>query len=184
MKKMKLTAREYILVAVLLLLLIGVCYYMLYYTPLQNEIQSLNNQSTELESQTSVAATQLGKMSKMQKELDEIFTRPENEITEIAPYDNAKVVMNELNGILGQSLNYKLTFADPVIEADGIVRRTVSMSFSCASYNSAKQIINNLCNSHWRCLMRNLTVSGDDDITGSSINCTANIVFFESTNLE
>ena len=184
MKKMKLTAREYILVVVLLLLLIGVGYYMFYYTPLQAEIQSLNNQSADLDSEISVAAASLGRMSKMQKELDEIFTRPESEITEIAPYDNAKVVMSELNGILGQSLNYKLTFADPVIAADGIVRRTVSMNFSCASYNSAKQIINNLCNSHWRCLMRNLAVTGDDNITGSTVDCTATIVFFESTNLE
>ena len=184
MKKFKLTAREYVLVIVLLVLLIGVCYYMFYLTPLQSEIQSLNNQCADVEAETTIAATRLASMSKMQKELDEIFARPESEITEIAPYDNAKVVMTELNGILGQSQNYKLTFSDPVIEADGTVRRTVNMNFTCGSYNSAKQIIKNLCNSHWRCLMKNLNVDGGDSVRSEEVSCTATIVFFESTNLE
>ena len=184
MKKLKMTAREYILVVILLLLLIGICYYEFYYSPLQTRLQSLSTQSGELDSETSVAAARLGTMSKMQKELDEIFARPQNEITEIAPYDNAKVVMNELNGILSQSQNYKLTFSDPVIEAGGIVRRTVSMNFSCTSYYSALQVINNLNTGHWRCLMRSLSVSGDENIATDTVSCAATIVFFESTKLE
>jgi len=184
MKKKKLSAREFVLLIVLVIILLGVCYYMFYYTPMQKEIQSLNNQTSETEMEVSLATANFNSMSKMQDELDEIFALPEDQITEIAPYDNAKVVMSELNGILGQSLNYGLTFADPVIEDNGTVRRTVNMSFTCASYNAAKKIIEDLCTGQWRCLMKNLSVNGDGDITDGAVNCSATIVFFESTNLK
>ena len=184
MKNKKLSARELVLVIILAVLLIGVCYYMFYYTPLQNELQDISNQSAEVDSQISVASAKLGSMSAMQEELDEVFARPESEITEIAPYDNAKVVMSELNGILGHSKNYKLTFTDPVIEDDGTVRRTVSMNFKCDNYSSAKQIIGNLSSSRWRCLMKNVSVGAEENIRAEEVNCSATIVFFESTKLE
>ena len=183
MKKGNLTVREYILVAVLLILLLGVGYYMLYYTPLQNELQSIEIETSQVRSEIDIASAKCESMSRMQSELDEIFSNGKDKVTEIAPYDNAKVVMSELNGILSQSLNYKLSFADPVIEADGTVRRTVGMNFSCNGYDSAKRIINNLCNSRWRCLMKNISVNGDEDIVGNQVTCNATIVFFESKNL-
>ena len=183
MKGMKLTAREYFLVGVLAVLLLGVCYYMLYYTPLQNDLQSIGTETSEVQSEIEVATARYTSMAKMQAELDEIFSAGKDKVTEIAPYDNAKVVMSELNGILSQSLNYKLSFADPVIESDGTVRRTVDMSFSCNGYDSAKRIISNLSSSHWRCLMKNIAVKGDKNIVGNQVTCNATIIFFESTNL-
>ena len=184
MKNKKLTGREFVLLIVLIIILLAVCYYMFYYSPAQSEIQSVHNQSSETDTEITIAATKLGSMSKMQEELDAVYARPKNEITEIAPYDNAKVVMSELNGILSQSLNYKLTFADPVIEDNGTVRRTVSMNFTCPSYTAATKIVDDLCSSRWRCLMKNLSVDGDNDITDGEVVCNATIVFFESTNLE
>ena len=184
MKNKKLTGREFILLIILIIILLAVCYYMFYYSPVQSEILSVKNQASEMDAEISTAAAKLGSMSKMQEELDEVYARPENEITEIAPYDNAKVVMSELNGILSQSQNYRLTFADPVIEDNGTVRRTVNMSFSCASYTAATKIVDNLCNSRWRCLMKNLTVDGGEDLTANEVSCSATIVFFESTNLQ
>jgi len=184
MKKMKLTPRDYLMLTVLLVLLLGVCYYMLFYTPLQEQIRSLNMQTTETESNIMLAQTQLTSMTKMQNELEDLFDGSSDAITEIAPYDNAKVIMNELNGILKQTLNYKLSFTDPVIDEDGIVRRTVNMSFVCADYSSAKQVITNLCNSKWRCLMKNISMNGGEDISASEVSCNATIIFYESTNLE
>jgi len=184
MKKLKLNPRETILIVFLLLLLIGVCYYMLYYVPTQDKVQELNNQAQETDNEIMLAQSQLAIMDKMQGELDVIFEDGNAEkVTQIAPYDNAKVVMTELNGILGQALNYKLSFADPQIGEDGIVRRTVTMNFACSGYRSAKQIINNLCSSQWRCQMKNLSMSADGDVTGSEVTCNATIVFYESTNL-
>ena len=184
MKNKKLSAKELILVVFLVVLLAGVSYYMFYYTPLQEEMEQISSQSVEVDDQTTVATAKLASMSRMQKELDEIFAKPQSEITEIAPYDNAKVIMNELNGILSRSINYKLTFADPVIGKDGTVRRTVSMNFNCSNYTAAKQIISNLTSGHWRCLMKNVSISSDTNVRTEEVVCSATIVFFESTNIQ
>ena len=43
------------------------------------------------------------------------------EITEIAPYDNKEVVLNQLYGILGRTQDYSLSFTDPDVQEDGTV---------------------------------------------------------------
>ena len=185
MKKSKLTARESVMLVFLLVLVIGVGYYMGFYTPLQNELASIANQSSDLDTQIAVATGKLGKMDQMQAELDEIFARPADEITEIAPYDNKEVVLNQLYGILGQSNDYSLNFTDPDVQDDGTVRRNISMSFRCDSYAAAKNVIQDLTDSQWRCLVNNLSISCEDgDMMKESVVVSATITFFESTELE
>ena len=148
-------------------------------------------------------------MKKMQEELNVILSQPKFQITEIAPYDNKNVVLNMLNGILGRSLRYSLSFTDPAINSDGTVRRDVSMQFTCKDYESAKIIIRDLTKSNWRCMVRNCTISDagpyipqdgevvdipvaeedeEDNDTGAnimknSVSVSATITFFESTQL-
>ncbi len=160
---MKMTSRDRFLLIFLAVLLIGVSYYMFFYKPLQAELANIETQCNETDDQITVAMGKASKMKAMQDELDEIFSRPEDEITEIAPFDNAKVVMSQLNGILRNSEEYELNFRDPVVEKDGTVRRVVSMKFSCPDYNSAKAIIDALTASHWRCLINGISLEADED---------------------
>lgn len=183
-KSSKLSGREGFLVGLLVVLLIGVVYYMGFYKPLQEELTELNAQISEIEVQINGASSRISQMDAMQKELDEIFARPESQITEIAPYDNKEVVLNQLNGILQASLQYSLNFSEPSIGSDGTVRRNVSMNFSCPDYNSAKAIIRALTESHWRCLVSNLSLSGGGNIMDGEVSVNATITFFERTNVE
>lgn len=183
MKKKSLSVRDILFLVILLVLLIGVVYYMAFLTPLKADLTKIANQSAALDTQIMTADAKIASMDKMQAELDEIHSRPANEVTEVAPYDNAKVVMNDLNGILSQSLEYKLTFSDPKIDNNGIVRRTVNMSFRCEDYASAIKIIDDLSSSHWRCLLTNVSVDGGEDINEGEVVVGATITFFESTNL-
>lgn len=182
-KNSKLSGREIFMVVVLLLLVIGVGYYMGFYTPLQQELATIASQSASVDSQISAASSRIARMDMMQAELDEIFSRPKDEITEIAPYDNKEVVLNQLNGILQASLEYNLSFAEPSIQDDGTVRRNVVMNFRCADYYSAKSIIRSLTDSQWRCLVSNLSLSGGGDIMQGEVQVNATITFFESTKL-
>jgi len=183
MKKSKISTRDLLMLTVLAVLIIGVVYYMSFYTPLQQELSDLATQAADVDAQINVVTTKIASMDAMQRELDEIFARPEDEITEIAPYDNKEVVLNQLNGILQRSDNYNLSFADPSVQADGTVRRNVSMSFSCPDYDSAKSIIEDLSNCQWRCLVSNLSISGGGDIMDGAVQVSATITFFESINL-
>ena len=184
MKKNKLTARESLMLVFLVVLLIGVGYYMGFYTPLQNEMASIATQSSEVDSQITTSMAKVAKMDDMQAELDEIFARPEDEITEIAPYDNKEVVLNQLYGILGRTQDYSLSFTDPDVQDDGTVRRNISMNFHCESYADAKEVIRDLTDSQWRCLVSNLAIACDeDDMMAYGVTVTATITFFEHTGL-
>lgn len=184
MKKSKLSARESAMLVLLLVLIIGVGYYMGFYTPLQNELASIAAQSSDLDTQITTSMAKVGRMNTMQEELDEILSRPANELTEIAPYDNKEVVLNQLYGILGQTEDYSLSFTDPDVQNDGTVRRNISMTFRCADYAAAKAVISDLTSSHWRCLVSNLSItSGDGNMLEDGVTVTATITFFEHTGL-
>ncbi len=185
MKKSKLTARETIMLVFLVVLLIGVGYYMGFYTPLQNELASISAQTADAQSQIAASMGKVEKMDEMQAELDEILARPADEITEIAPYDNKEVVLNQLYGILGRTADYSLNFIDPTVEDDGTVRRNISMSFTCGNYDAAKQVIKDLTDSQWRCLVSNLAInSANGNLMADAVTVTATITFFEHTGLQ
>ncbi len=184
MKKAKLTGREVIMVVFLVALLVGVCYYLLFLTPLKSDIAEINVQISDAQSQLEVSQAQVASMQKMQAELDEILSRPKDEITEIAPYDNAKQLMRELNGILATGSDYSISFADPIIGDDGIVRRNVNLSFTASSYANAKKIVSQLANNRWRCLITDVSLSAEDTIESGAVTVEAVMTFFESTNLK
>lgn len=184
MKKVKLSARECIMVVFLVVLLVGLAYYMGFYTPLQEELAAIASQSSQIDSEFNTAMAKVNSMDAMQTELDEIFSRPEDEISEIAPYDNKEVVLTQLYGILGQADDYSLNFTDPNVENDGTVRRNISMSFSCSTYKAAKAIIRDLTDSRWRCLVSNLSiVAANGDLLNDPVTVSATITFFEHTGL-
>lgn len=159
MNNRSLTTREIVMLLVLVVLLVGVGYYLFFYQPLQEELSSLASQSAQLDEETTVALAKASRLKAMEEELAEILSQPEDQITEIAPYDNAKIVMSQLNGILSASDTYSLSFKDPEIESNGTVRRYVTMSFDCSTYEDAKAIIQALSANHWRCLINTLSVS-------------------------
>ena len=184
MKKNKLSLRETLMLVFLVVLLIGVGYYMGFYTPLQDEMASIASQSADCDTMITASMTKVAKMNEMQAELDEIFARPADEITEIAPYDNKEVVLNQLYGILGRTSEYSLSFVDPQVQEDGTVRRNISMKFTCESYAAAKEVIDDLTDSQWRCLVNNLAIScPEEDMMQYGVDVTATITFFEHTDL-
>lgn len=183
MKKTAISAREIFMLLVLVVLVVGVVYYMAFYTPLQDELAMISSQSANIDMQIASSTAKISQMEKMQAELDEIFARPKDEITEIAPFDNKEVVLSQLNGILQRSEEYSLNFAEPSIQDDGTVRRNVAMNFRCVDYKSAKSIIKSLTDSQWRCLVSNLSVSSSGDLMAGSVQVNATITFFESTKL-
>ena len=164
MKISKFTTKEISMVVFLVIFLIGITYYLAFYKPIQADLTDLANQSIDLDNQISMAMTKVANMKNMQEEIDEILSQPKSEITEIAPFDNKEVVFNMLNGILMRTSDYSLNFADPQIEADGFVRRNVSMQFNCPSYEEAKAVIQDLTKSNWRCLVSNCSIVASESV--------------------
>jgi len=184
-KKSKMTTRELVMVVFLILLLIGVGYYMGFYTPLQQELASINGQTADMETQITAAMSKISQMTKMQDELDAILAMPEDQITEIAPYDNKDIVMAQLYSILSATQDYSLTFNDPSVQGDGTVRRNISMNFTCPSYEEAKTVLRKLADSRWRCLIGNVSFSTTgESLYDGAVSISTTLTFFESTKLE
>ena len=188
----KLSSRDAVMLAILLVLIIGSCWYMFFYTPLQDEILSIQNQSAQLDTEISTAMVKVSKMKSMQEEVDAILAQPKDQITEIAPYDNATVVIAQLNGILAASEEYTLNFRDVEVNDDGTVRRVINLSFRCPDYASARRIVDDLSGSHWRCIVNSVSMSVPNeelerdevaDIMAYPVEVTAQVTFFESKNL-
>ena len=178
MKISKISKKEIGTLVLLAFLVTGVIYYLAFYKPMQADLRSLAAQSAELDNQITEATVKASTMKNMQQEIDEILSQPKTEITEIAPYDNKEVVFNMLNGILMRTVDYSLNFADPQIESDGFVRRNVSMSFNCVSYEEAKAVIQDLTKSNWRCLVSNCNIVAKESIeivdeNGEKVTITA-----------
>ena len=58
------------------------------------------------------------------------------------------------------------------------------MKFTCQSYAAAKEVIDDLTDSHWRCLVSNLAIVADDgNLTRDAVSVSATITYFEHTGL-
>ena len=91
--------------------------------------------------------------------------------------DNLRPVMMELYAILGGAGDYSLSFGTVDAE-EPIVRRSISMTYTAGSYAAAKDILQRLHDSAYRCMLDSVNISigqgGDGPV---SVNST--IVFFE-----
>lgn len=174
--KRQLSARELILLGLLLVLLVVGGYVMLFYMPMTNELERLEQEKLSCEDQLTVAQIQVEDKRRMERELDEIFAANPNPLS-IAPYDNLQPVMFELNGILQSTPEYSLSFGTVDTE-QSIVRRRIQLSYTSGSYEAAKQVLQRLHDSAFRCMLDDVSISiGERDEGRVSVN--ASLVFFE-----
>jgi hypothetical protein len=109
----------------------------------------------------------------MERELAQLFSSGSAPVS-IAPYDNLRAVMVELNGILAQTREYALNFST-VDTAETIVRRYISLSYTTDTYAAAKSVLQSLHDSTYRCMLDGLDLTFTDD----GVEVDATLVFFE-----
>lgn len=174
--KRQLSARELILIGMLLVLILVGGYVLLFYMPMNSELDRLAQEQASCEDQLQVAQVQLEDKHRMERELEEIFAANPNPLS-IAPYDNLQPVMFELNGVLQSTPEYTLSFGTVDTE-ESIVRRRIQLTYTSGSYESAKQVLQQLHDSAYRCMLDDVSISiGEQDESGVSVN--ASLVFFE-----
>ncbi len=171
----QLTAREWMLLALLGVVLVVSAYVMLFYMPMKSERESCLAQAEECRTQTEAARLRVEEKRRMERELEELFAGDAQPLG-VPDYDNLKAVMFELNSILAASQDYSLTFST-VDASQTIVRRNISISFTCAGYDAAKAILQQLHDSAFRCMLDSVSLSMDNEQGDVSVN--GNIVFFE-----
>lgn len=171
----QLTAREWLLLGVLGLLVLVSGYLLLFYNPMTEERDRCIAETETCRLEIDAATIRLKQKLQMEKELEEIFAA-ETPPLSIPDYDNLKPVMFELNSTLAGAQNYSLSFAE--IETSGnIVSRSIAMTFTAGSYEAAKAVLRELDDSDYRCLLNDLNISLGNS-QGTAV-VGGNIIFFE-----
>ncbi len=172
----QLTTREWMLLALLGVLLLVSGYMLLFYVPQTTERDRCLQEAEACRAEIETARLQLEEKHRMERELEELFSA-ETPPLSIADYDNLQPVMFELNSILASTEDYSLSFST-VDATQAIVRRSISMSFTTGSYESAKAVLQQLHDSAFRCMLDSVSVSLGQGERGT-VSVTGNIVFFE-----
>ena len=195
----RLTFRETVLLTVLLVLAAGSAYYMFFFRPNRDEKLAVDIQILAVQDQIETDQLRLARMQKMQSELEAIFA-DDPDPASMAPYDNGRAVLHELSAVLAGAEDYSLSFTtSPSDESDDVIRRSVSMNFSCAGYEQARDILLQLHDSQYRCILENLSLTSraaaetvpDDQAAGQALRASdaiptgmdvsATLVYFEYT---
>lgn len=173
----QLTAREWILLGLLGVILLVCGYLMLFYMPQTAERDRCLSEAELCRVQTEAAQFRLEDKRRMERELEALFSADSPPLS-IADYDNLQPVMFELNSILAHTEDYSLSFST-VDASQSIVRRSISMTFTARTYEAAKEVLQQLHDSSFRCMLDSVNISIDQGIGAGAVAVTASIVFFE-----
>ncbi len=166
--------REKFMMGILVLMLAILGYYYLFYVPTTTEIMLCKQDTVAVEDQIYAAQVKAAKMQKMQKEIDAILAGESGEVKELPAYDNRQNVMNSLSNILSVTDSYNVTFSS-VSEADGIIRRNINLNYQCVGYDTAKTVLEQIYNSEYTCLIKNVSLSQGN----GSYMVTLTLTYFE-----
>lgn len=174
--KRKLTPREWILLGVLACMAVVSAYVMLFYMPVTTQRDNAIAETEACRMELEVVQAQVEDKRRMERELERIFAGTDDPLS-LAPYDNLKQVMVELNAILAGARDYSLSFGTVNTET-AIVRRSISLTYTTGSYQSAKAILQQLHDSAYRCMVDGVAVT-TGQTAGDAVTVNANLVYFE-----
>ncbi len=172
----QLTTREWMLLALLGVILLISGYMLLFYMPQTAERDRCIRETESCRTEIEAAQLRLEDKRRMERELEELFSAEVPPLS-IADYDNLQPVMFELNSILASTADYSLSFST-VDASQTIVRRSISISFTTGTYESAKAVLQQLHDSAFRCMLDDVTISAGQG-EQNTVTVNGNIVFFE-----
>ena len=186
------TNREIAIILLLTLVLLVLVYYRFFYTPMQERLDYLENETATVDTQIQV---EQGRARKIQEMLEQIDIGIKEYPGEVMTYDNVKSEIDVLNGILNSAKSFEVTFQQPTANGNN-VRRRVNINFVARNYASARAIIRQLHDSEYRCMITTLSMSPASrrfvhengiyyytsytDLQNGSVNVNLSMTFYET----
>ena len=150
------TRTEKILIVVLVLILLALVYYQFVDRPVRQSISNAQAEADMLQNEVTAAQARLAAAQKVKNSLDELEASGQK--SWMGSYNNSKAEVAFLNGILADTLQYSVSFAN-VTRAGNQIRRSFTLEYRTGSYASAHEIMARLCQSHDRCLVSDASCS-------------------------
>lgn len=184
-----LSRRERALAAVLAVLLVALVYYLLVYQPVQEELSSVETRQLDIAASIEVERAKTVKLEQMRGELALLEQNGAQETAPMARFNNEQNVITELSAILAAATDYDLSFS-PLVTDGGLVRRSIGMSFGCADYADARDILEQLYSCRYRCQIGDFSLSARTsaaaggggqarDLTLNPVQVSLTVTFYE-----
>ena len=178
MLKHKFSFRESLLVIVAVVVGLGIFYYQFVYKEYQNALKQYDN--TTVEEQTTILLAKANKMQAMQNYIEQ---HAEESTGEVASYNNLANEIDALASILNdKSSNVSINWSEPYL-TDTIVRRNADITLHVSSYNEAENIIQNIANLQYKCVISSLSISGTNTTNideTNDVTVSMEVTFFET----
>lgn len=188
MMRRSLRKSEIVLILILTALVLGLVYYQFVYKYFNDAKERYNTDDLML---------QIEQEQLLQKNIQDMKAEIEqnkgNETGEVATYDNLKNEINALNDIFADADSFSFGF-DQATANGTAVRRVINANFTAADYKTAKQIIQNLHDCEYRCLITDVSITSagpqnenepqsydrQPNLNSDKINVSLTVTFFET----
>ena len=158
MLKYTFSNREKFMLAALAFVLLGLLWYRLVFSGVQDRLSAIASEQATAEDTITLDMSRLQRQQQMQTRIEQ-YKAQGVQPKELPAYDNLALVMAELNSVLGRASTYSLNFDQLSWTDDGYVSRGASLTFTCNSYNEAKEILTALYSGSFPCQIDSLALS-------------------------
>lgn len=177
--------REKALLVGLAVILIIVAWYFLVFQSTTNRIQQLDGEISEVQTSITTENARVKRLNKMEKAVEE-YKAANAKKSVIPAYDNFESLMAELNGIMGATDTYTITFGELDRESSEYILRPAKIDYSCNSYRDAEAVVDALAHGTFPCKIDSVVIT-DGSSRSSRVNsastgaysATLQVTFFE-----
>lgn len=174
----KFSLRESLLVIVAAIVGLGIFYYQFVYKEYLNALKQYDN--TTAEEQTTILLAKANKMQAMQNYIEQ---HADESTGEVASYNNLANEIDALATIINdKSSNVSINWSEPYL-TDTIVRRNADITLHVSSYNEAENIIQDITNLQYKCVISSLSISGTNTTNideTNDVTVSMEVTFFET----
>lgn len=177
-KSRSFTPRERILLLCMAVILVVTFYMKLVYLDVADIIDQYPFLAEDAQQQLAIEQQKYNSKQAMLEEL-ETLRASGAPMDELPKYDNLQAVMESLSSILRQGETYSIQFL-PLEQADNMVRRKLSLQFTCHDYQVAEQIVMQINHLPYKCQVTAYAIQGGDSLKwAETISVRIDVTFFE-----
>ncbi len=182
LQKYILSKTQKILLLVLVIVLIGVGYTVLFYLPIQERIEAADTSDLEAEIQTEQMKAK--RIKEMKAEIDE--NKASNQPI-VPSYNQFRTEIEEINRIFANAYNFTFQYSEP--QVDGMqIRRAMNISFETENYDKAVAMIHEVLNGPYRCIIEDIGIQDREqlpdgvvsDISRDRVSVSFQLTYFET----
>lgn len=171
------TLRERILILLLALILVVLCYYQFVDKPVRTAIKSARAEAASIQTELDAVNAQVELVNKMQTELDTI--QKSGLKSRMESYNNSKAELAMLNDVLSAATDYSISFSEVTRDGDQI-RRAFTLQFVAPNYATMEQILSELAENPYRCLIGDISCSGTGQGLDIPVSASMTATFYET----